>query len=159
MKEARGILRIIHDLQQAVEPTTYKTRLKATDNGSSDDQYQNFSDLSLIARPLEGVECPPLGAQLSDLLLHLVRAQARLIVDESILIRGTVTMGRVVKSRGELFGPAVVRAYELERDRAEYPRIIIDDRILQGAHGFAGCLVARRAHGQALPTAPQSKRH
>ena len=64
--------------------------------------------------------------------------QARLVIDEGILIRGAVTIGEVVKSWGQLYGPGVVRAYELERDHAKYPRIIIDDRIFEALRGLVG---------------------
>ena len=135
-RKAGEISRIIGVFQEAVEPTTHKTPLKAAAYRIPEDQYVHFSDLSLIVRPLEGVEFAPPCSQLFDQLLHIVRAQARLVVDEGILIRGAVTIGEVVKRRGQLFGPAVVRAYELEQDFASHPRIVIDDRIFEALRGL-----------------------
>ena len=137
-RKAGDISRIIGSVKDAVEPTTHETQFKETAYNIPEDQCQSFSDLSLIVRQLEGVELAPHGSQLFNLLLHLVHAQARLVIDEGILIRGAVTIGDVVKSSGQLFGPAVVSAYELERDHAKYPRIIIDDRIFEALSGLPG---------------------
>lgn len=137
-RKACEISRIIRVFKEAVEPATNKIRFKSTGYHIPDDQFRNFSDLTLIARPLEAVTSAPPGSQLFDQLLHIVHAQARLVIDEGILIRGAVTIGRVVKGSGQLFGPAVVRAYELERDDAKYPRIIIEDRIFDVLRGLPG---------------------
>jgi hypothetical protein len=126
-RTAGEISRIIRIVKEAVQPARFKTRLSAI----PDDEYVNFSDLSVIATPLEKAPHNPPGSQLFSQVLNLVHAQSNLILDEAILIRGAVTIGEVVKSWGQLFGPAVVRAYELERDYARYPRIIIDARIFE----------------------------
>ncbi len=137
-RTAKEISQIIRAVKQAVEPSKHKMQLKATTYNVPEDQYMNFSDLSLIVTPVEGVGYPPPGSQLFYLLLHIVHAQARLVIDEGILIRGAVTIGEVVKSSGQIFGPAVVRAYKLEQDFARYPRIIIDDRIFEALKGLPG---------------------
>ena len=48
-----------------------------------------------------------------------------------ILIRGAVTIGKIFynEEKNIVYGPAMIRAYELERDIALYPRIIIDPKI------------------------------
>jgi hypothetical protein len=130
-RSAGDISRIIRVVKEAVQPVHFKTKLRAI----PDDQYVNFSDLSVIATPLEKTRSRP-AVQLFSQLLHLVHAQSTLLFDEGIVIRGAVTIGEVVKSWGQLFGPAVIRAYELERDSAKYPRIIIDSRIFSAFHGI-----------------------
>lgn len=137
-RKAGEISRILRIFKEAVEPDTYKTRFKESAVGIPADEYVNFSDLSLIVRPLDGGGVHPPGSQLFDLLLHIVRAQARLVIDEGILIRGAVTVGKAVKSSGQVFGPAVVRAYELERNVAKYPRIIIDESVFEVLKGVPG---------------------
>jgi hypothetical protein len=132
-RSAGNISRIIRVVKEAVQPAHFKTKLRDI----PDDQYVNFSDLSVIATPLEKARARP-AAQLFSLLLHLVHAQSTLLFDEGIVIRGAVTIGEVVKSWGQLFGPAVVRAYELEKDSAKYPRIIIDTRIFPAFRGIPG---------------------
>ncbi len=130
-KEACEISRILRAVNEAVEPPAHQKRLKMRAVGIVEDEYVHFSDLSLIVRPFEGGEVNPPGSQLFALLLHIVHAQVRLVIDEGILIRGAVTVGKAVKSSGQVFGPAVVRAYELERTVAKYPRIIIDERVFE----------------------------
>lgn len=46
------------------------------------------------------------------------------------LLRGVITGGKVLHTEKKIFGPALVRAYELESSIAKYPRIIIDRNIL-----------------------------
>lgn len=130
-KEAREVSGILRAVNEAVEPPAHKMRLKTHADGITEDEYVHFSDLSLIVRPFEGGEAHRPASQLFALLLHIVQAQARLVIDEGILIRGAVTVGKAVKSSGQVFGPAVVRAYELERKVAKYPRIIIDERVFE----------------------------
>lgn len=132
-RSAGDVSRIIRLVKEAVQPVRFKTRLREI----PDDQYVNFSDLSVIATPLEKTRSRP-AVQLFSQLLHLVHAQSMLLFGEGIVIRGAVTIGEVVRSRGQLFGPAVIRAYELERDFAKYPRIIIDRRIFSAFHGIPG---------------------
>lgn len=130
------ISRILGAVKDAVELSTHDMHFKKPAYRIPQDQYQSFSDLSLIVGPIEGVELFPPCLQPCDQLLHIVRAQAHLVIDEGILIRGAVTIGKVVKSMGMLVGPAVVRAYELERDFALYPRIIIDNRVFEALNGL-----------------------
>ena len=58
-----------------------------------------------------------------------MRAQVALI-PEGVAIRGAVTIGDIVQSWGVVYGPAVVRAYELESVKGGPPRIVIDDKAL-----------------------------
>ncbi len=52
-----------------------------------------------------------------------------------ILARGGITFGRIVINEATddyiVFGPAVVRAYEIESNLAIYPRLIFDDEITE----------------------------
>ncbi len=121
----------ISRILRAFKDATYRRKLKQRAVGIPKDEYVNFSDLSLIVKPFEGDGALPPSAQLFDLLLHIVHAQAWLVIDEGILIRGAITVGNVVKSSGQVFGPGVVCAYELERKVAKYPRIIIDERVFE----------------------------
>jgi hypothetical protein len=124
-KKAGDISRIIRVVKEAVQPD----RFKHNDDLIPDDEYVNFSDSSVISRPLDTPNLRP-GLQLFSLLCHLVRAQANLIFEEGIFMRGSVTIGLAVRSWGQLFGPAIVRAYNLEKV-AKNPRIIVDSNIFK----------------------------
>jgi hypothetical protein len=92
--------------------------------------YRNFSDLSVRAVPLytEANLTYRIGPLYSE-LLSLVHIQCALL-DEGILIRGGLTLGQVVKSWGLLYGPGLVRAYQLEQ-KAVHPRILIDKVVFE----------------------------
>jgi hypothetical protein len=66
-------------------------------------------------------------------LLNLVHAQVECL-NRGILIRGGLTVGQVhvgLDGSGPVFGPAMVRAYEIEQSEAIYPRIMIDDTAIE----------------------------
>ncbi len=58
-------------------------------------------------------------------LLDLVHVQAEL-VREGVLLRGALTIGDIFIKDAITFGPALIRAYELESTVAITPRVIID---------------------------------
>ncbi|MDA4133786.1 MAG: hypothetical protein OK454_11795, partial [Thaumarchaeota archaeon] len=90
-----------------------------------------FSDSMLRIKPLDSrsnLEVPT--GVLFDELLTLVHAQANLVLSK-VFLRGGMTLGEVEFDEQTAFGPAVVRAYELESKSALYPRIVVDPRLLQ----------------------------
>jgi hypothetical protein len=58
-------------------------------------------------------------------LLDLVHAQPEL-VREAVLLRSGLTIGNVFVDNAITFGPALIRAFELENDVAVSPRVIVD---------------------------------
>lgn len=128
-RSAGGISRIIRIFKQTLRPARHKTRLDAL----PDDEFVSFSDLIVTASPLERARAEP-SLQFFSQLMRLMFAQSSLLADEGIAIRGAITIGKVVKSWRQPYGPAVVRAYE--RDQAKYPRIVIDDLIFKALHGI-----------------------
>jgi hypothetical protein len=52
------------------------------------------------------------------------------LIPEGILIRGAVTVGEAVRSWGIVYGPGVIKAYDLERVAGAPPRIIVDGEAL-----------------------------
>ncbi len=47
------------------------------------------------------------------------------------LIRGGISIGRLFHSDNFIFGDALIKAYELESKYAKYPRIILDDEVIE----------------------------
>ena len=116
------ISRIIRIVKQTIIPNDSFAKSAGIRN-------RNFSDLTVISIPLDKPKTIQfLGPPLPYIVQHLGVAQARLI-EEHVLVRGSVTVGDITKSWGELFGPALNRAYDLERQDAVYPRIIFDPEI------------------------------
>jgi hypothetical protein len=130
-KSAGEISRTIRVVKEAVQPLQFKTRFKTQFKEIPDDDYANFSDLSIISIPLRRTTKLPPRGRLYSQLIHLVHAQGTLLADEGILIRGGVTVGKLVKSWGQLFGPAIIRAYELESKIAKYPRIVVGKEVFE----------------------------
>lgn len=69
---------------------------------------------------------------LMNLLFH-VRAIAFRMLRLRFLVRGGIAKGNLFHHEGKIFGPALIKAYKLERDKAAYPRIIIDPAISKKA--------------------------
>jgi hypothetical protein len=92
--------------------------------------FSHFSDLAVRNVPIKARE--ELGVEQGLLyweLLDLAYIQSHL-AEDGILIRGATTVGDIYVDERLIFGPALIRAYELERGVASYPRIILDSRVL-----------------------------
>ena len=120
--------KVVGKILDAVERSTVPNTEMAT-------LYQpeviTFSDSIVRIRKVESDEnlAYPIGLLFQE-LLDLVRAQGELI-DNNVLIRGSVTFGEIFISDGRVFGPALIEAYELESKFAKYPRIIVDPQLIQ----------------------------
>lgn len=126
-KKAGEISRIIRVVKEAVEPRRFKTEFKEIPS----EEYINFSDLSIISIPVRKTSLlPPRGALYLQ-IMRMVHAQAILLAEEGIVIRGGITVGDIVKSYGQLFGPAIIRAYELESKVADNPRIVVGKEVFK----------------------------
>lgn len=73
----------------------------------------------------------------------LLLAQGNLICN-GVLIRGGLTYGEVCVHKDRIFGPAFMRAYQIESSLARYPRIVIDDALCQ--NGSSNPLYANYGH-------------
>ena len=51
------------------------------------------------------------------------------LLQEQLLCRGAITYGKVFHNVSQFIGPAINRAYNLEKSQALYPRVILDDNI------------------------------
>lgn len=76
-------------------------------------------------------------------LLQIVWVQLALVY-QGILVRGAMKYGRLVHTPELIFGPAFVDAYELESKTACYPRVILEDSVIQ-----AGAAAHARHHDPA----------
>ena len=118
------ISRTLRLVREAVKPESSTARVYQL-------YYQSFSDLTVIAIPL----LTPANVQFHPGLLEfelggLIEAQSKLI-RKGILLRGAVVVGSIVKSYKQLFGPAMIKAYDIERGVAKFPRIVVDDSVIR----------------------------
>jgi hypothetical protein len=55
------------------------------------------------------------------------------VLEHGFFLRGALTIGPFQENEGTMFGPALVRAYEIERSLALWPRCVIDPTLLARA--------------------------
>ena len=107
-------------------------------------EVTHFSDSLVISFAIQEESC------VFFTLLDLLHLQIDLAVG-GMLCRGGVTVGLVHHTSTHLFGPALVSAYHLESKAAVYPRILVDDSVIQyGVH-------ARARHNKARDEAQHIK--
>ena len=63
----------------------------------------------------------------------------RIFVRRRTLIRGAIAIGKHYADANLVYSEAVVRAYRLERDRARFPRVLIDSQLLDWYVHDTGC--------------------
>lgn len=63
---------------------------------------------------------------------------------KGVLIRGGISKGKLVHSDKYLYGPALVTAYELEDQAANYPRIILDSELVKMLDEGAGSFDSKK---------------
>ncbi len=66
-------------------------------------------------------------------LYELLLAQIELL-ELGVLIRGGVTIGKAYIGKngdGPIFGPGIIRAYEIENKKATFPRIVLDNNVIK----------------------------
>lgn len=88
-------------------------------------QMVQFSDSLVISRPYHG------NGDLNQIIMNLDFVQKIIARDVGIMIRGGVTAGKLYHKDSISFGPAFLRAFELESKVAKTPRIIIDPNLLE----------------------------
>jgi len=126
-ESANHISRCIRIIKEAVEPYRFKTTLPKL----PPENFVNFSDLCVLWLPLEDEKKWAPAGWVTSQILKIVHAQSWLLFDEQLLIRGGVTIGPLAKSYGQIFGPGLVRAYELESKQAKYPRVLVDECVIE----------------------------
>ena len=62
-------------------------------------------------------------------ILHGSYSLCRAAIQNGFLLRGAIVCDKICHTEDKIFGPALVKAVEMEKNMAIYPRIIIDDAI------------------------------
>jgi hypothetical protein len=86
-----------------------------------------FSDSIVRMCPIDGDD--PSGSFFHE-LIALVHIQGEL-AHRGIFMRGGMSVGDIYFSGTILFGPGLVRAFEMESQFASYPRIVIDPNVIE----------------------------
>ena len=61
---------------------------------------------------------------------HFFKELAIKMVMEGVVLRGGITYGKIFHNSDFVFGPAMIKAYDLEHTEAVFPRIIVDKSAL-----------------------------
>ncbi|MDD3653976.1 MAG: hypothetical protein PHO01_07310 [Desulfotomaculaceae bacterium] len=91
-------------------------------------QLTAFSDNIVISYPLNKIT-----------MIHLIKEVISLQCSFGafgFITRGGISFGKLYHEHSIVFGPAFHRAYELETQVANYPRVILDSQYLHKYHGL-----------------------
>lgn len=90
----------------------------------------NFSDSIIRVLPIDNKSNLqyPEGIIFHE-LIDLIHIQGELI-DKGILIRGAITLGNVFHSEEIVYGPGIIDAYFLEKEKAKNPRILVHKELI-----------------------------
>jgi hypothetical protein len=124
-KSAGEISRILRILAESVQPNSMFKDEKI--------QFTKFSDTVIRSMP----EAKHYPKNFTFELRSILHAQIALI-PRGITVRGAVTIGDIVQSWKIVYGPAVVRAYELESRKNSPPRIVVDSEALSSLRSGSG---------------------
>ncbi len=91
--------------------------------------YHVFSDTSVISGPYTSHD------DVNFLSWWVMSYQYLMWKEEQIFIRGAIVYGDIYENEGVVFGPAMIDAYHLERDKgkAYWPRVLVDESLLDKA--------------------------
>jgi hypothetical protein len=114
-------------IRQVIEATEPDDKIRK----GNEENYIKFSDLIVHTIPI----LSPANKKYRDGIVYqeiqgLAAAQATL-VGENLLLRGALTMGMLERTYGVLFGPGIIAAYELEREQAQFPRIVVESDLIE----------------------------
>jgi hypothetical protein len=111
----------IGDLRRQILGHQRLYRTRANDVGALEIRFSSFSDNVVMSLPLSQMNLFNLLGGLGCMVLEAAT--------QGFLMRGGITIGDIVHDDESVFGPGLNRAYELEKDMADYPRIVIDEVI------------------------------
>jgi hypothetical protein len=123
---AATINNVLETLQCAASEHSVQTDERDAEDDPGAGTSFAFSDSIVRVRPYD--RAPGEGAVFAE-LFFLALTQGELAF-EGIFVRGGVTIGEIYFENNKLFGPALVRAYDIER-KAKYPRIVIDKKVME----------------------------
>lgn len=122
--------------------------------GSEQTEVLSFSDSVIRVRATQpSMSFEDLLHEVQDLAV----AQWSLL-ELGILVRGGTTIGKVATGPGRAYGPAFVRAYDLESSLAGAPRIVIDPAVVENVRQHVKGLPNRQAKREAIDSFKQNIR-
>jgi hypothetical protein len=127
------------DIVRKTSATEIEKLLRLANESSSTSEYDtefsgrrslSFSDTIITSCPLVGPHGFLAHGLLFDEIMNIVFLQTDMIDRGGTFLRGALTVGDVHHSKDMVFGPAVIDAYEIESKLCNYPRVVIDPKVL-----------------------------
>lgn len=104
------------------------TEISEEPQGKPEVDFYAFSDSIVRVRRISEPVLETIGVEANDIGLAQLDLAHR-----GVLIRGGMTVGEVCSDGRTIFGPAMIRAYDIESKNAISPRILIDPMVLESA--------------------------
>ncbi|GCD13118.1 hypothetical protein [Clostridium tagluense] len=115
---------IINKLTNSIEMVMEENRFL------SDISYRIFSDCICISYDISNVSKERIVCNIQSFLEQIICIQAQLVL-EGIFLRGAICIDNHFENENIIFSQALVKAYELESTKALYPRILVDDSVIE----------------------------
>ena len=129
-KSAEEVRRILRRFRRVAQPRSTNGVEYDDEEARMEPRVEIFSDAIMRARVLENeYKYGVLAHELMDLQYIQIECVAN-----GIVIRGAVTIGHLHlgdELEGPYFGPGLIRAYEMERKEVVFPRIAIDEAVIE----------------------------
>jgi hypothetical protein len=99
-----------------------------------------FSDTKKVTQFSDSIVISFLAGEESEVFHTLLSILWVIInfVDHGILCRGGLAYGKIIHNDKVLFGPALIQAYETESKAALFPRVILDESIIELGEKYHG---------------------
>jgi hypothetical protein len=123
--ETTKIVRLFDDAKELIK----QHNPSFMDTSTADKSVHHFSDSIIISYPK--TKAGAVFYIISETLFFSLTA-----LQKGFLIRGAVVCDKLCHTETKIFGPAMVKAYQMESKLAVYPRIILDDNILDIAKEY-----------------------
>ncbi|MFJ7971345.1 hypothetical protein [Psychrobacillus sp. NPDC096389] len=125
--ELRDILKEIEEyiIKENKIQETQAVMQKHFNNKYNKLEYIQFSDSLIISTPIFN------HTSIFSFTLQITYLQAYFL-NKGVLLRGGVSYGQIFHQGNICFGPAFIRAYKLENELADVPRIVIDTDLVNG---------------------------
>jgi len=99
---------------------------------------KTFSDNIFAAIPIEATPAVSREQWVGYFLYEVIQQIKMIFLLSELPIRGGVTIGNLFINERAILGPAVPRAVRLEEKEANYPRIVVDQNVLDLLPKFRG---------------------
>lgn len=129
-KSGEEVRRILNRFRRAAQPYRFEDEVHDEEVARTEAGVEILSDAIVRARAVRGDY--RYGVLVHE-IMDLRYAQIGCIAN-GILIRGALTVDYLHLGsdlRGPYFGPGLIRAYEMERKEVVFPRIAVEERVIQ----------------------------